>query len=112
VNEQLEPRELDALVAEKVLGIPPEMIHNQEGGKHFKFVDGRECRIAVNAYYSTNIGAAWQVVEKCKRLKLSQMSDGYWRAAFSRDGVWESREAETASRAICLAALAAVEGLP
>lgn len=117
--------ELDALVAERVMGTVPcddwrgfhaargEWIRNEphEGHKCYP----RECCPA----YSMLISAAWQVVEKMR-------SNDWWYAiSHDRDGVevefWKSpkrnyqpgpgtyENADTAPLAICLAALKAVQ---
>ncbi len=111
-------RELDALVAEKVMGI--ELTITSQGHPYFR--DGTLLRVPI-AHYSTDIAAAWQVVEKMRDL-------GYWcqmRNEFeAHDGPdcwagftphsttgWNGRpdhwtQAETLPLAICLAALKAV----
>lgn len=77
--------------------------------------------------YSTDIAAAWQVVEKWRAkgegFQLDSLgftgvegeTDAAWRCSFmdATDGGMEhySAEAETAPLAICLAALAAVESV-
>ena len=108
-------RELDALVAEKVIG-----------GRH-KAAGWGKLVGAINAvpryliatseelrHYSTDISAAWEVVAHLSpaiRLGLSEYRDG-WRAIFSSTkGHVPLRpigEAPTASHAICLAALKVV----
>lgn len=104
-------RELDAKVAEKVMGwwaimlpaddrmvasgIPPKEGHEREGVPH----------------YSTSIEAAWEVVEKMHQewwFTLVQGPDG-WLADFYNDmDVRHRAKAKTAPEAICLAALKAV----
>lgn len=59
-------RELDMRIALEVLELPPELVHTQEGGKHVEFA-GRMAHVAATDYYSTEIGAAWQVVEEMHR---------------------------------------------
>lgn len=110
--ESLKPgRELDALVAEKVMGwkrsltgfwFPPDLHPNAN-------IIGHEI-----PHYSTDTGAAWEVVEKFPHFYLFRWiaggpMPGQWECRFSDtdDGtkiVW----ADTAPHAICLAALKAV----
>lgn len=94
-------RELDALVAEKVMGK--------------KWSGARWGRGAL-PHYSTDIAAAWQVVEKLQADGFALLLDGnlheQWTAAFTKgepDGTGnEFRTASTAPMAISLAALATV----
>lgn len=98
-------RELDALIAEKVMGFDPNstdslrtlLYHSYPGG-HFP------C-------YSTNIACAWEVVEKMSprddKFEISKYKNGLYEATFRYfEAEWS--EAETAPHAICLAALKAV----
>ena len=89
--------ELDALVAEKVMGWAP----GERGTPAF----------------STSIAAAWEVVEKMRADKLSVTLTGYWEGS---TGKWwvnvldnvetvATVRTDTAPHAICLAALKAVE---
>lgn len=105
-------RELDSLVAEKVMGF--EVRETMDGGPQIKGI-GR-C-----PDYSTWISAAWEVVEKLYSLDTSEptilqiygpLSDGYRVTIF-----WEHHDgrinevhvvAKTATHAICVAALKAV----
>lgn len=102
-------RELDALIAEKVMGL--EIVHLGEPSKPFvkNFTGTSE-----PTEYSTDIAAAWEVVE---RLKDSEHAFGFeltqdqgelceWLAYFG-EGRFKA-ESETAPHAICLAALKAV----
>ena len=71
---------------------------------------------AVN-WYSTDIAAAWEVVEKLKADGFSLMAewddhDGMWYFGFSNASSYKAGEADTAPHAICLAALKAVGALP
>lgn len=102
--------ELDALVAEKVMGLERVMtpgfgmevgwrpIHSNLGASPLKS-------------YSTDISAAWEVVEKMKQgsghfsIKLTCYG---WEALF-RYPVTREATAMTAPHAICLAALKAIE---
>lgn len=110
-------RELDALIAEKVMGL--------KRSDHWPVVDLREDRsrpldrwdddqgnIVPLPAYSTSIEAAWEVVEKiaslknCWRLRLEKHPQG-WSVDFETE--WKVElVAETAPHAICLAALKAM----
>jgi hypothetical protein len=107
-------RELDALIAEKVMGLTP-LRQDVMGQTIFLDDVGCECFCAC---YSTQIADAWLVVEK-------MMPDGdgeielewdqfVWKCEFGWHGI-EGRckgcyaEAPTAPLAICLAALKAVD---
>lgn len=112
---------LDALVAEKVMGKDPDI---WEPGDSFVVIDQNTIKIAKP--YSTDITAAWQVVEKL-RLAVIPCNDGQWYAGkdeYDHDLQWyevimyvddphdhhSARfvHADTGPLAICLAALKAV----
>ena len=103
--DELEGRELNAAFAEEVMGLPRELIA--------ALALGPRC-------YSTNITAAWTVVEK-----LGETTPGFslidwppdgeaerWVAQIGShnypDDLWGEALAPTAPEAICRAALAAV----
>ena len=116
-------RELDALIDEKIFGF-----HVAEGehdvtlsgdGVYWMSVDGRRLRVASKngelPHYSTQIAAAWLVVEKMN-------NDGYcveifhdmvaWSVCFMHINTAEKHCADwkhSVETQICLAALAAVE---
>ena len=130
-------REIDALIAEKVMGWVKKTItlavKNKEG-----YVQSWEETCLVNPkfpdvdllhrlefsedqsdkqkmpYYSTSISDAWEVVEKMKRhfpsivYNSSDSNSSMWNISFWKDEFggesWDAI-AETAPRAICLAAL-------
>jgi hypothetical protein len=131
-------RELDALIAEKVMGWTPtcngERIGNSLGGRDEPAGWCKECDMADPPRgqharplppYSTDIAAAWQVAEKFK----SNVMDGFtilfdperkqWRAGalwwtgYEQAQWWEpeSAMAETAPLAICLAALRIIKAI-
>lgn len=132
---------LDVLVAEKVMGLevisdPKRYLEvSADGGDIFgkKYVctvmchnqtfEARGSRIATIPQYSTDIGAAWLVVEHmqksavCGYISLYSPTDEskYWFAKFSKK--WHSCEiydgelGDAAPHAICIAALDAV-GIP
>ena len=109
-------RALDALIAEKVMGQTIEWI----GGDPFLtnlIYEGRGGSYSTNApRYSTDIAAAWEVVEKLGDMSVHHFYDPtleewfYHVAWRSPDGIEHhcSAEANTAPYAICLAALKAV----
>ena len=59
-------RKMDALIAEKVMGLPPEWTHFEPHGKEFDTSIGRVA-ISEVAHYSTDIAAAWEVMEKMSK---------------------------------------------
>ena len=125
--EKLSDRELDALVAEKVMGWKmykgawfPEGF-DFEVEKHKYNADWLSNGIHI-PHYSADIAAAWQVVEKMK----ADFSDGsvegfslwfssnpvqmpHWKCMFENSEDHVKAEAPTAPRAICLAALRACD---
>lgn len=113
-------RELDALVAEKVMGL--KNIREEEGlfGTMTLYgeqeIPGEFGRLTAKGLprYSTDIAAAWGVVEKIRSTKLGcfflnwdRISD-MWAAGFDGNvGKYEIQQ-EIAPHAICLAALKAI----
>lgn len=116
VSEQKPGRELDALVAAKVMGL----ICGKDW--HDPCFDPQFCDQPLHSY-STSISAAWEVVEKLRRrcccIEINSDHQYVWdvRMRIDRDGlhdrmdwdVWIKAE-ESLPYAICLAALEAVEG--
>ena len=107
-------RELDALIAEKVMGwrkagtlwITP--TGQQLVEYHHEWMPE-----ATPPRYSTSIGAAWQVVEKLPphSVDINNENPGGWICSVHTQlGYWEAR-ARTAPLAICLAALKFVGAL-
>ena len=100
-------RELDALVAEKVMGADIELHRYDDYDTDYVFKSPGHPKCLVPRF-STDIAAAWEVVVK---LKMAVESDGsLWRAGTKLPGhgnlYWdETEEADTAPLAICLAAL-------
>lgn len=98
-------RELDVLVAKHVMKLDVEAA---VAGQILD--DDCGCKIEI-PHYSTDIAAAWDVVEKLKIKGFDFVL--HWKTAwecifwFGRDKWFESN-CETAPRAICLAALKAV----
>lgn len=109
-------RELDALVAEKVMGWSLDGYFWYCGDKPTRYKSGL---FEDEFSPSTDIAAAWEVVEKLNLISwnrvLAKTSDGRWcTAVFSemdQDHCCEyDTIAESAPHAICLAALKAVGG--
>lgn len=118
IDSLLAGRELDALIAEKIFGFS-DIREYAEGyfGKGEVFGLFAKQRIPD---FSTDIAAAWLVVEKLKRemtwyknikpdgFRLDyDILDNVWRVALvcDEEGVTESVEADTPQLAICRAAL-------
>lgn len=120
-------RELDALIAEKVMGWEavndeleiakregnPDLVDSQRWHRRKVWFKGNEKMACEECgtlpAYSTDIAAAWEVVEKADLWSLyGSIGDGPYRACIQ----FEDREglmtADTAPLAICLAALKAV----
>lgn len=119
-------RELDALVAEKVMGCkvlnaktaapdcgcPPSDEYSNRPHSSNKLGDDRHLQ-----RYTTDMAAAWEIVRhmnmKCDWLfSVRQRKSGAWRAMFFTpdvDGPYFKSIRETMPHAICLAALKAVE---
>lgn len=106
-------RELDAEVAEKVMGLDRKPWTDEDDVMHFPPTE----------LFSTDISAAWQVVEKmrehtkqCVLVEASTNPEEYL-CTVGRHyrGQWfksHQSKADTAPLAICLAALKAVENAP
>lgn len=122
-------RELDALIAEKVMGLSlahmPDARDSKSGvivseisDSDVYFWDGRERDWSPIPNYSTDVAAAWEVVEKfkSKKIEFALIRDvSIWQASFQWNDSfpyhWDCIEwvdGETAPHAICLAALKAV----
>lgn len=115
-------RELDALVAEKVMGWTKATLHDEVSGPEQYWCSGKVAHVLVDSWTpSAFIHYAWKVVEKLakdgKHLALqapgsTDMNECYrtfpkWTADFEFRLDSEA-EADTAPLAICLAALKAV----
>jgi hypothetical protein len=111
-------RELDALIAEEVMGFAVSM-DGCDKPRIEEIINGRS-RYDVLPPYSTSISAAWEVVEKIKSMGLAVwlgFEGGRWQAIFGIEnkyvvlpeagGDYEAL-APTAPLAICRAALRAV----
>jgi hypothetical protein len=116
-------RELDALVAEKVMGF-----HKHHAHDYYINVPDEEWDNNNDAPfpyywpqwgfppYSTSIADAWLVVEKLREnfdgivLAYRNGDTGKeWRVEFNTEHGWSAEYAETAPMAICLAALEAIK---
>lgn len=102
-------RELDALVAEKVMGLKQILT---PGGIEVGWSISSKIGASSLKPYSTDIAAAWKVVEKLNLLDKNCLlhDEGKW-SVCPFDGaatIYAGIDAETAPHAICLAALKAV----
>lgn len=109
-------RELDILVAEKVMGISMAPVHRKAS---YGIAPGAINYAQDHIYhpeqepYSSDIAAAWEVVEKIRKrnfpLTLNHQGKNWWEAIFwdETDDRWKG-EGSSAPHAICLAALKAV----
>lgn len=101
-------RELDALVAEKVMSIPVKQLLAEPG---WEGLDTLYSKVRI-PQYSTSIADAWKVVEKLSvmgiYLRVSNVTGvGRWRCATENQ---ITDFCETAPHAICLAALKSCGG--
>lgn len=117
--------ELDALVAEKVMGLGPQE-HRPVSccNDECERCGTNTCRPAtehcIAPPFWTDIAAAWLVVERLQeqglplRLEEATIERPLWVAAFVRPGyeTWSPSGGETETVAICRAALAAVARIP
>lgn len=115
-------RELDALVAEKVMGlgcIHPDAVRAEGGGGWIVWgrVPAGDCAPIGTRFpaYSTDIGAAWEVVVRMAELfpqrdflLVRMHENAWWEAQFTDDANLAEQAEPTAPLAICLAALRAV----
>lgn len=122
MSEMKPGRELDALIAERVMGYRRlEAYPFREGFPCFVNPSGLEIYPSMIPEYSTSIAAAWEVVNEMQGNKwvfriqspYCNVIPGAWEAFFgykhvNEDTFMEARRAETAPHAICLAALKAV----
>lgn len=116
----MDSREIDRLVAEKVMGWRLKSFAGAAGGftawvnddgKIVKYEN--DCTLHVHQYDfwrpTINIADAWQVVEKFEIVEINRIMDGYSCEITLFDPFRIRRgEAKTAPLAICLAALKAV----
>lgn len=104
-------RELDALVAEKVMGIPV----TEEDGRYWPPPrPGNNFSPHEILGYSTSLAAVWEVVEMLSSdcvFEISREKAGHYSCGFYREAYVDPLglgKADTAPHAICLAALKAV----
>jgi hypothetical protein len=102
MSEMNAGRELDALVAEKVMGAD---VVVRDGRA---YINGNPYDRLPN--YSTDIAHAWQIVERMAdwRVVIERVPSGEWEVMFDTRRVFENVKADTLPLAICRAALAAV----
>lgn len=102
-------RAMDALVAEKVMGLHRSMEQGLGEDVYEEWRNAEGCRVrpyGTLPNYSTDIAAAWEVVEKlAKPLKVVWTGKVWVCAVFEEE---YSHEADTAPLAICRAALSRV----
>ena len=107
-------RELDAVIAEKVFGFTPVFSRNgrtlSDGEPHWSWIRF-EGDTLLNPIpdFSTNIEAAWQVVEKVLPNFCLETNGNKWFAGSRSIHSAEVTRGESAPHAICLAALKMVE---
>lgn len=111
-------RERDALIAEKVIGAEREEVNYTIGHSSytsvFWHIGGWRFDEASLPHYSTEIGAAWRVVERlhAQRVRVAVIAylDGNYRCELRGQGTefLLAMEGPTAPAAICLAALKVV----
>lgn len=119
MSEHVAGRDLDALIAERVMG----WTVNRTGDRHWHTVGatGRERGVLIGTDCcaekwagsfcpSRDIRDAFDVATKIGGLELQDVTgNGHWEARFAMSGDWDA--AETAPLAICRAALLAVPAL-
>ena len=110
VDEMEAGRKLDALVAEKVMGVKPEQVYCDISGRSISRYFDLEDRMRIESY-STDIAAAWQVLERVAESWLPcVMHDGMmWVAEFDSIIECHTAYADTAPLAICRCALKTVD---
>lgn len=103
MSELVAGRDLDALVAERVMGWEAPTWHHPEGwGTSDSSIP----------HFSTDISAAWEVVEKMRpdwTLDFRATCEGYFASFDNMSQTFEHFSRESAAHAICLAALKALE---
>lgn len=123
IKNVMEPgRDLDALIAEKVMGYS--VFKNHKGGWSLGPADYYDVHGSLELFnplpsYSGDIAAAWEVIEKVQAsteassFSLRQDHEGLWRCDFMGSGKKPfyaiALNQNTATLAICIAALNTVE---
>jgi hypothetical protein len=110
-SREVAGRKLDALVAELVMGWTDAVISNYPF--QFHYLPNSDPPYKRTPNFSTDIAAAWQVVEKMgasfDKLTLVGSDAQTWRCSVLRDGIFPRvADAPSAPLAICRAALACV----
>lgn len=100
-------RELDALVAEKVMGWTV-ALEDRGPCRVWRPHENSAERSQPIPPYSTSIEAAWEVVEKMRQREFGFSLNDAWIAWFLAAPNEYQADADTAPHAICLAALKAV----
>ena len=108
-------RELDALIAEKVMGSDRDWRKYLElrpsWARGDKLTDDEYMVVLLGGelpHYSTQIADAWLVVEQHQDAEIEHEYGGHTRVVLNKAGVgWFSAFADTAPLAICLSALKA-----
>lgn len=99
-------RKTDLIIADKIMGFPKEIINNNGFKKDY---DGSFVQVCPE--YTSDIYAAWEIVEKSTSFELSQpqaYDDKTWFCSISFKNTHSfDGKAETAPLAICRAALLA-----
>ena len=107
-------RSMDALIAEKIMGL--EKIEPVFGSPETDWNGWKNAKGDVLSHldhYSTDIAAAWQVVQRFEnRILMSQENNGWWVEILDNDGnfiegAYSEYGDSTPSLAICRAALKA-----
>lgn len=114
-------KELDAIIANKVMGLD---LSKYRQSNYFSSIDIRKGYDGCYGYYSTEISAAWEVVERLENNFRFMLTRNYKTPANSSHYCWarfqdkyqrglgtthsHSGISESASHAICLAALNAI----
>ena len=107
-------RELDALVAERVMGKPPEYYHCPHFDKNRRML--AFCNCPSMPRYSTSFGAMWKLIKfLSSRVDFFSLSRdcGYWFCVIENygvdiDNIYFEIGKQTAMEAVCFAALAHV----
>ena len=107
-------RQIDALIAEKVMGLVVGEVYSDSGEYESHYANPQDKHPLTGQdllpHYSTSIVDAWRVVEKIEgQVLIDRTISGKWVCEI----IWGMRytyvaEADTAPMAICLAALKAV----
>lgn len=113
----MDNREIDALIHEKVFGrCAHQWLQHLSPMQCFKCGQA-ETQYSKTPFYSTDMAAAWQIVERLDSYEISQNGASHaevpdpkkgWRATYTQNGRTYTAFAETGPLAICLAALQSI----